>query len=737
MVKLIKTATLSMLGSASLLVLSSTAVSAQSAPATAGASAPDGKLDEIVVTAQRRSEPAQRVGIAISTITSKQLADYNLSSAVGISGHVAAVDIAQPNGTGAYTFSVRGVTQNDFADHQEPPTAVYVDGVYLSQMAGLAFQLLDIDRVEVLRGPQGTLFGRNATGGLAQFVSVRPSKKTSGFVEATVGTRGLVRGEAALGGPLTSGGGISGRISAEYQHRDYLFHGVNGGRPSENDNQLALRGQLLADLGPSASLLLISNYGRQRNVAGAWESIPAGINSAGLGYDLPPGSLNGLGYPASGAYGSVGDTRGFANNESYGQSATLVAPVGSGTTLTVVGDYQHLKKAYLEDSDTSPDPVFHFFSSSDVNQYSGEARLNGSAGNLTWIGGVYFLKIDGRYTEGAYGAAYGGAATSGGLYDPYSVNTTSYAGFAQIDYALTDKLKATVGARYTWDRKRFDYSATYPGFAVTFNEATDGGKARLRDSFWSGKVGLNYQATPSLLLYASANRGVKAGGFNAPLDPTPIVLSDVASFRPETLDDYEFGFKSEFLGRRLRINGSLYYYDYKNYQALQFINLTQLILNAPARYKGGELEIVYRPIARLQLEGNFAYNHAVIKGLELDALGPHDYRPANAPRVNMNGLARYTAPMAGGSLTVQGEASYQSHKYFALTNAPDTEQKAFTLANLRLIYDHGPIQLNLAVTNLFDKHYATMKFDLAGFFGLAQAYPGRPREYSASVRYKF
>ncbi len=728
---------LAMVASVSSLTLGLDVARAQTSPAPAAPSPKSaGTLDEVVVTAQRRTEKAQTVGIAVSAISSKQLAIYNLNSPVGITTHVAGVDLAQPNGEGAYTFSIRGVTQNDFADHEESPAAIYVDGVYLSQMAGLAFQMLDIDDVEVLRGPQGTLFGRNATGGLAQFNSKRPTDYLDGYVQETVGSFGLAKEDFAVGGPLTADDVLTGRLAVEVEHRDPLFHGVEGGKSSENDNQRSVRGQLKIALPHQASLLLISTYGRQNDVAGAWASVPAAVNAQGYGYDS--GSLNALGYGPTGLFGSRGDTRGYALNENYGQSGTFTAPVpGLNANLTIVGDYQHLNKSYLEDSDTTPLDYFHFFSSSNVSQYSFESRLDGQLNQLHWIGGVYYLNISGKYTEGAHGTSYGGSATSGGLYDPYTLNTESYAVFSQVDYSFTDKLKLTAGARYTVDNKVFNYSSSYPGFDFTFNTAEDGGLAKLNNGFWSGKLGLSYQLDRNLLLYASANRGVKAGGFNAPLDPTTITSLSELSFKPETLDDFELGEKAEFFDRRLRVNTALYYYDYKNYQALQFIDLTQLVHNAPAIYKGVELELVYKPIPRLQFESNVAYNYSIVRNIDLNGLGAANYTPANAPRWNINGLARYTIPVADGELALQGEGSYQSLKYFALTDAEDTEQKPYAVANARVIFTRGPYELNLAVTNFTDTRYTTMKFDLAGFLGLAQQYPGRPREVSFALKYKF
>src|SRR5262252_3084065 len=163
-----------------------------------------GGLEEIVVTAQKREQNPQEIGISLSAITGNDLSELGVTTASDITKAMPAVVLTQPNGPASFSLSIRGVTQNDFADHQESPAAIYVDDVYVSQMAGLAFSLFDIDRVEVLRGPQGTLFGRNATGGLANFVTNRPTDELGGYVNTTIGERNLMRVEGAVNIPFSN-----------------------------------------------------------------------------------------------------------------------------------------------------------------------------------------------------------------------------------------------------------------------------------------------------------------------------------------------------------------------------------------------------------------------------------------------------------------------------------------------------------------------------------------------------
>ncbi|HUI59612.1 MAG TPA: TonB-dependent receptor, partial [Steroidobacteraceae bacterium] len=269
----------------------------------------NGTLEEVVVTAQKRVQNAQDVGISISAISGTDLQTLGAVAATDITKSMPAVVMTQPNGPSSFSLSIRGVTQNDFADHQESPAAIYIDDVYVSQMAGLAFSLFDMERVEVLRGPQGTLFGRNATGGLANFITRKPSDNEEGYVDVTFGERDLTRIEGAVNEPL--GDSVDARLAFQSNHYDPLFKNVAGGAAdAENGNDWALRGELLFKLPSDARLLVTGRFAREDVHAGSWEE--RATKNVALGYDvyLPPdenywGTCNGCnasGVPNSGPF---------------------------------------------------------------------------------------------------------------------------------------------------------------------------------------------------------------------------------------------------------------------------------------------------------------------------------------------------------------------------------------------------------------------------------------------------
>lgn len=754
-------------------------------------------LTEIVVTAQKREQKSQDIGISLSVVSGTELNDLGVVAATDITKSMPAVVLTQPNGPSSFSLAIRGVVQNDFADHQESPAAIYVDDVYVSQMIGLAFSTFDIDRVEVLRGPQGTLFGRNATGGLAQFISRRPTDEAGGYVDVTFGERNLTRIEGAVNGPIADG--VDARLSFQTNHYDPLFHNTIGpASDAENGNDWAIRGQLLFKLPDASQLLLIGRASRTDVHAGSWEvrttkNIAPGIDVlAGPQdniYGTGPGN-NASGLPNSGPFTIRDSISGYTRLKGSGLTAKYTRDF-SGASLTVVGDYTAMRKDYQEDSDASPSTLFQFFNGSDVNQQSLEARLNGGDQRFNWTAGLYGLRIDGSYYEGWQGPAfftaeefdtagnpntplyygipgvwpYGTApyfrdtniASPNGGYpatrSPYELKTTSYAGFGQIEYRFTDLVALIVGARVTEDKKDFHYT-WYP--YEYFPQSTSGDIVKLTqlaglpltdyansrsDSEFTGKAQLDFHISPDLLAYAGINRGVKGGGYTAPLFPLFITDLSTLTFRPEKLTSYEVGFKSELLDHHVRLNGAAYYYDYKDYQALIYtISLEQLIVNADAKHAGAELELDWVPTDAWRFSAGLAYVDAVVKNVDSrGTMVPGDYTPGNAPHWTANALVRYTMPAGSGRLAFQLDGNYLSRFWFNLSDLPVVEQPAYGIANVRVNYTPagGKYEFGVSLENLADKHYATMGFDNTSINGLAQTYPGMPRWWKAHVNYHF
>jgi iron complex outermembrane receptor protein len=655
----------------------------------------------------------------------------------------------------------------------------------------------------VLRGPQGTLFGRNATGGLANFVTRRPTAEPGGYVNLTIGERNLTRIEGAVNGAIKDG--INGRLSFQSNHYDPLFKNAYGGAAdAENGNDWALRGQLSFDLPNTGNLLLSAHAARSDVHAGSWEvyttkNLGPGVNGlADPSEDIwgTGAGNNATGVPGGQDFTTHDNLSGFAKIKTSGLTAHYSQPVG-GATLTVIGDYTKLRKDYAEDSDASPFTLFQFFNGSDVDQQSLEARLNGGDKTLNWTAGVYGMRINGKYFEGWQGPAFWwakelesasnpnnsnyifpgawpdgtppffttggipgtGAAlpiTAGGVpatRAPYELLTKSYAAFGQVEWRVSDLIGVTAGARITKDKKDYHYTwfpyIYYPQSTTgQITQLTPPSAANLinydnsrSDTLTSGKVQVDFHLSDNVLTYVSYNRGVKGGGFNAPLFPAFESPDDIKKlkFRPEKLTNYEVGFKSELLDHTLRFNAAAYYYDYKDYQALLYtISLNQLVVNADATHKGAEAELEWAPNQSWRLGLGVGYVDAVVKDIDSRGTGiPGDYVAPNAPKWSTNALAAYTLPVGSGKLSFQVDGNYLSKFWFNLGNTPAVEQKAFGVANARINWATDKYEFGVSLENLADKHYGVMGFDNTSINGLAQRYPGMPRWFKAHVNYKF
>ena len=615
-------------------------------------------LEEIVITAQKRSQSMQDVGIAVTAYTGDQLRQLGYDNAQQVTAQSPGVTTIQPNGPSSYFMSIRGVGQNDFSgDHQESPVAVYVDEAYISAASGAGFQLFDMERVEVLRGPQGTLFGRNATGGLAHYITNKPTEDFSGYVDLTIGDYDQVKVEGAIGGPITDT--VSGRFSfSRNEHDGYVDNRI--GKDLNNGDDWAVRGHLQFDFSDDVSWLISARAAEQNIDTGFFKHSSARQNPAtGLGEHFNGTDLQGDGDSLapyyqetdsdvhSGEYNLIGrnelETAGITSNLSWSFS---------GMELVAITDYWTLEKDYLEDSDASPNDFFAFYLKSDLDQFSQEIRLSGETDNTRWVAGIYYLNVEGDFENGGaagnfFGAAFPGFGLGGtniGLYNPFSTETDSTAVFGQMEFDFSDSLTLIAGLRWTKEEKETDfiqYAAEFAsprssdvvntdflgigGALFTYNKNVvtnepggtafgfplvegDPGDATSDDDLITAKLELDWHVDDDTLIYASYNRGIKGGGYNAPLDATNFYDGDPTTGGPEDMDfdeevlnAYEIGFKLTLADGLARLNGAIYYYDYEDYQAFSLEGLTTFVFNTDAEVTGGELELLATPITGLDL----------------------------------------------------------------------------------------------------------------------------------------
>ena len=714
-------------------------------------------LEEVMVTATKREQSSQDVGIAITAFTGDQMEKLGFENAQQVTAMAPGVHTIQPNGEANYAIAIRGVANSDFTTNVESPVALYVDEVYISQMSGAGFMLFDMERVEILRGPQGTLFGRNATGGLVHYITQKPREGFDGYLKGTVGDYDQYKVEGAIGGGSET---LSARLSGSYHENDgYITNRLDRGTKLNNADDLAVRGQLLWNPTEDLEVLFNARYSEQDIDTGFFENVSS-IRSG----ELTPNEFNPVleyidndGDVYTGDY----DDPGFNDLETEGYSATLKWDFDA-FRLTSITDTSSVDREYIEDSDASPAPVFNFFLVTDAEQFSQEIRLDGEAEAFRWVTGFYYLDLDiddqnGAITDPFIAPVYeeiGIERTPGseaGLNNAYTSELESWSVFGQVDIPLGDDLTLIVGGRYIVDEKEFSFvtsavefldPASKPGFNNPGNLANEFALATYEgdseDKNWSARLQLDWAVSDDVLLYGGWNRGVKGGGFNAPIFPLspPLDYDDATmSYDPEKLDAFEVGFKSTLAEGLVQFNGAAYYYDYKDYQAFFIVGIDTITFNTDAESWGGELELQASPLEGLDILAGLGYNKIEVE------IGDKKRASVQSPEWNINGLVRYEWPMFGGSVAAQADVVYRSEHYFALTGAETVEEDGYTLANASLTWmsEDATWQVSGFVKNLTDEEYLVQTFDLSGtdVFGITEQYYGRPRWWGVSLRYQW
>lgn len=705
-------------------------------------------IEEVVVTAQKREQNVQDVGIAISALTGEQMEQLGFTNAQQVTAMAPGVSTVQPNGEANYSIAIRGVANSDFTTNVESPVAVYLDEVYISQMSGTGFQLFDMERVEILRGPQGTLYGRNATGGLAHFVTKKPTEELEGYLKVTGGSYSQRKIEGAVGGSL--GDNLMMRLSVMDNDHDGYAKNRFLDKELNNGNDQAYRLQALFTPTDNLEILLNARGTKQDIDTGFFEHVTANRDGVFTPTEVNDvlGYIDNDGDPYKGDY----DKEGFNDLETAGYTATINWDF-ENFTITSITDFSTVERDYIEDSDASPVPLFNFYLTTDAEQFSQEIRISGDTDNMHWVGGFYYMDLEVDDSNGAETEPFVDPASDtpalSGLDNPYETTTESWSLFGQVEIDLSETMTLIAGLRWIRDEKEHDYTVNVVDFipGTTMRNGNPNILATLanysgdrEDDEVAGRLGLNWQASEDLMVYASYNRGVKGGGYNAPVFPLnpPLGYDDATmSFDPEQLDAFEVGFKSTLNDGLMIINGSLYVYDYSDYQAFQIVGIDTITTNADADSWGAELEIMSSPTEGLDLIFGVAYNE-----IDVDlGGGAPETTSVQSPEWNINGLIRYEWEMWGGTAALQWDAQWRSEHYFSLTRLPTVTEDGYILQNAAASWtsSDGTWQVMGFIQNLNDEEYLVQTFDLSGpnVFGMVEQYYGRPRWSGVSLSYSF
>lgn len=717
---------------------------------------------DIVVTAQKREQNLQDVGVSVTAISSDDIIRQGITNAKSIAQLSAGVNFDSTSG-GAMNanLTVRGVSQSDFSSIQESPNSVYIDEVYLSSPNSAAFTLYDIQRVEVLRGPQGTLFGRASSGGLASFITNRPTDTFEGYIDLGYGSYDSAHVEAAISGPLSDT--VRARLSGRAERADgWFINKAPGGKDSFEKRFFGIRAQLEADLTEELTARVSLSYDRNpRHREGIYKieafyldadgqptPLPADLDVYGTG---PGNDVFGYRDPYKSFHKGAFSNIGFLKNERVSPTLNMVWQ-GDDISITSITNWTQFKYSYVEDCDGGPANNCAFPLGQNSRQWSQELRVNGKAGAVDYTAGGYYLNV--RQT--AYQAFQFPTATG----TPFAFSDLnliaqklkSYAVFGQVELPLAERLSLTVGARYTHDRKTFDSQVYFdelgtafggagiyspPLLTYDFSKATVGDLATESKGLWSGKVQLDYKVSQDALLYVSASRGSKGPGFNANVGNGVSIAE--TPFKREYLWAYEAGVKLELFDHRLRVNSSAFYYDYHDFQGYAFNGVAGVVGNYDGHFAGGELEITAAPGHGLEASLGIAYLDSKLKDVATKYGGVRDSEGAQAPKWTINGQVMKSFDVGPGSVSLQWSFDYIDDRYASIDNNRATLVKGSFVHNARIGYDLHDVGLGFAVfvNNISNQARQNYVFDEIPFYGDVIKSYAPPRWFGASVRKTF
>lgn len=753
----------------SALILSCAAAeaSAQSPAGTSAAQAPesDGDVGEIVVTAEKRASSIQRVPIAMTAITGGSLAASGVTDVNSLATQIPSFDFGES--FGAVKLAIRGIGFSNQSTGAEGSVAYNLNDVYVSRPVAQLGQFYDIDRVEVLRGPQGTLYGRNASAGAVNVYTNRPTDTWGGFGQLTIGNYSNLVAEGGIGGPISDTIGV--RLAFYGENRDGYGKNVFTGRDIEDANLRA--GRLTVRLKPASNFTIdvIGDIQRERSSAHGNHLIAQRGLTGELGVSGQPiTSVQLGGTPITTGWNISSDID--PRYRRHGGGIVVDARLELGdVTLRSVSGWRHSYYTINSDADGGTEATAAQIRYREVSDtYSQEFNVNATIGRLDVTGGVYGFaeNLDGLFWIPASPAIYGAPYVPGVFIANFAqgghLKSRALAAFGQFSYHATDQLTLTLGARYSSEKKTDDdlytdfiTSTLYlqPADFQNPNPPLSGPftNSKRWDSF-TPKFGVNYQATPSTLLYASISKGFKAGLFNiggTQVIPTAsgIVLSN-PPINPEKVWAYEGGLKTRLLDRRLRLNLAAFYYDYSDLQLSKVDGQTVALTNAAsAEIYGIEGEVDFTPVDRLKLNASASWLHArftdfVNTDQGRPALGPIDLegnKLPQAPTFTISGGIEYRIPWGSGEFIPRVQANYSTRVYFDEFNVDAISQPAFAKLDLSLTYQsNAGFLLTAFVNNVTDRRTIETAYQSSALVGSpVSGYLAAPRTYGIRGRYSF
>ena len=729
-------------------------------PALAQEAAKSAGLEEIIVTAQKRAESAQDVPIALSVFDSGTLERANIR-------RIEEIVLRTPNFTmmrvnvGEPQFYIRGVGSNSDSAAGDPTVGVFQDEIYIGRVSGAAFDVFDMQRVEVLRGPQGTLFGRNTSGGAVNFVPNRPEQDFFASAELSYGNYDSLDGRLVLNGGLTDA--LAGRLSVSHREHGGYSENITTGAELDDEDNWSVRGQLLFTPGDASRLLLAYDYVTDDTAGNARVPYPVfDTGQVGAGNNFALAALRRIWPAGSDLRKSYSVPESFQERDINGLAARFEHDASYGT-WTLLGGWRKVELAWYEDLDglkpfgfppvTPPFPTPYGWvlknrdvADEDAEQYSIETRLSSPADSrLQWVAGLYYFTENVKREESFLTQFSLLAAAGGDVSFIQDVDSSTYAAFGQLTYPFTDHFSVTAGLRYSQDDKDAHQVALNnnpadptPGIPLFPGQPYD---IKADDSWDSttGKLGLDYRTGAGHLLYASVSKGFKSGIFPS---QNNVVQNVGEATPPEENWSYEVGAKTQWLDDTLRVNLALFYMDYQDLQLFRLDSALRLVtFTEDTTNYGAELEILATPTEGLELGLNTGYLKAEVDG------GPNDGgQLPRAPEHTLGGFAQYSWPVAGGGLSLRADFKWTDDFRTEIpynTGAPAadaanwriTEIPSYALLDARAAYTLEGRNLEFSIwgKNLTDETYAV---HIIPFLGNGFSIFGAPRTYGVAVSWK-
>jgi iron complex outermembrane receptor protein len=715
--------------------------------------------NEIIVTAQRKSESLQRVPIAVTALSGSSMRETGVTDLIGVAARVPSLNMGQQMGGAKIT--IRGIGLDTLAPGAEAPVAYYQDGVFLARTSASLIGFFDVDRVEVLRGPQGTLYGRNATGGAINVLTRDPTNSLDGYFVLTGGTYNMFASEGAIGGPITDG--VEARIAFRTSDHDGYGKNLFTGKDIDTQHERAVRAKLKFEPATGLTILLTADYEHAKDTLGInWHYLGQG------GVDPSPTGVLLGGVLTTRIRDISSEIDPLRQVEAWGLDGTVSYDLGFATMKSTVA-YRRTKSRARMDLDMTSFPLFSPMDIRDnARQLVVETQLNGSFGGTEWlVGATHFQEKDNGSVKAA---VFNGTFVSEGLYTGSQIKTNAQAVFAEVTHHVSTALSATIGGRYSTERKRvidqqsldlftpasFPLQPVYSPLAFVAIECSNSVQTlpicvpSKRWNSFTPKFGLKYQANAATLIYLSATKGFRSGGYSLGAVQAPV--------NPETVWSYEVGLKARFLEGALQTNLAAFYYDYSDLQVTKAQGTQTILENAAtARVKGIEAEIVARPLGELQLDISGAYLDARFRkyvsadparpagdGTTLDkglpAFDLAGNRLPQAPEISFLSGAQYTFHEAIGNFTLRGEAAYTSRVYFSAFNRTELSEAKHTRINAYINFASADRKwtASLIGRNLTNKVAPTNSFVTTALVGsIIAANIERPRTIELSVGRKF